>query len=65
MAVEVFKLSDKRPAVFYTVRLRQGWDGSLSVYVEDVQDDPRSRQAVADALRAAADLIEHGLKSRT
>lgn len=54
----VVDLSDYRKPVNYTVRISQGYDGSLTVSVEDLQDDPRSRQAVADALRQAATLIE-------
>lgn len=59
-AAEVINLSDRRPQVCYTVRLAQGWDGSLSIWVEDVADDHRSRLAVASALREAADAIEAG-----
>lgn len=54
----VVELSDYRNPVNYTVRISQGYDGSLSVSVEDLQDDPRSRHAVAAALRDAAKLIE-------
>ena len=50
-------LGDHRPAVFYTVRLKQDWKGGLSVYVEDVADDERSRAAVADALERAAQML--------
>lgn len=61
-AGEVIELGDRRPKVHYTVRLTQDYEGGLSVLIEDVQDDPRSRQAVADALRKAAELIEAGLR---
>lgn len=54
----IVELSDYRLPVNYMVRISQGYDGSLTVSVEDLQDDPRSRQAVADALRDAAKLIE-------
>jgi hypothetical protein len=57
-AANLFDLNSRRKPVVYTVRLRQGYDGSLTVHVEDVADDRRSRAAVADALRQAADLIE-------
>lgn len=62
---DVLELADRRSSVKYTVHLTQGWDGSFSVFVEDVQDDPRSRQAVADALKTAADLIEMRLKNES
>jgi hypothetical protein len=58
MSHDVVSLAAKRPAVEYTVRLRQGWDGELAIFVEDLQNDPRSRKAVADALRRAADLLD-------
>lgn len=57
MAAEVIDLGGKRPPVVYTVSICQGWDGSLSVEVHDLQDDPRSRHAVADAMRRAADQL--------
>jgi hypothetical protein len=54
----VIELSTKRAPVSYTVHVTQGWDGSLSLYVEDVQDDPRSRWAVADALSQSSILLK-------
>lgn len=58
--MSVIDLSEHRPPVCYTIRLTQHWDGRLEIWVEDVQDDPRSRQAVADALvRAAEQLSPH------
>lgn len=54
---KVVDMTDRLPAVIYTVRLKQSHDGSLSVFVEDVADDQRSREAVADAMRRAADMI--------
>lgn len=62
MSGEVVELGDRRPKVCYTVRLTQDYIGGLTVFVEDVADDPRSRQAVADALRKAAELIEERLR---
>jgi len=59
---EVISLAAKRPLVIYTVSICQDWEGSLSVSVYDLQDDPRSRQAVADALRRAADAIEDNIQ---
>jgi len=57
---DIVDLADRRPPVCYTVRLAQHWDGRLHIAVEDVADDERSRKAVADALRRAADGIENG-----
>jgi hypothetical protein len=51
----VIDLADKRPPACYTVHLVQHWDGRLEIMVQDVADDDRSRLAVADALRRAAD----------
>lgn len=56
----VISLASRRPAVNYTIRIRQGWDGELAVLVEDIARDSRSRKAAADAMRRAADLIETG-----
>lgn len=63
-ASTVINLGARRPLVHYTVRLTQDYEGYLSVLVDDVQDDPRSRQAVADALKRAAEMIEGDLKMR-
>lgn len=52
-------LADHRPPVYYTVRLIQYWDGRLSIFVEDVADDERSRGAVADALIRAAETLRN------
>lgn len=46
--------------VTYTVQLR----GELTIWVHDVTDDPRSRQALADALRRAAEMIEEDLATQ-
>ena len=54
----VISLAGRRDPVTYTVRLRQDYEGGLAVWVEGVTDDPRSRGAVADALRRAAAMIE-------
>lgn len=62
---DVIKLSAKRPPVCYTVRLTQKWDGQLEVLVEDIQDDERSRLAVADALEHAAQMIRDGINAST
>lgn len=52
---EVVELSARRPPVNYTLRLTHHWDGRVEVFVEDVADDERSRAAVGDALRKAAE----------
>jgi hypothetical protein len=52
--MSVINLADRRPPVSYTVRITHHWDDTLEVFVEDVADDERSRQSVADALARAA-----------
>jgi hypothetical protein len=52
--MSVINLSDRRRPVSYTVRITHHWDDTLEVFVEDVTDDERSRQSVADALARAA-----------
>ncbi|WP_159086655.1 hypothetical protein [Burkholderia sp. NRF60-BP8] len=53
----VVSILDKVPSVFYGVSIEQGPDGVRSVRVHDVDDTPRDREAVAFALREAADII--------
>ena len=60
----IIDLADHRAPVCYTVRMTQHWDGRLQVFVEDVADDDRSRQAVAKALRSAADLLEQPARTQ-
>lgn len=60
MSNNLIKLAEKRPPVCYTVRLTEHWDGRLEIFVEDIQDDPRSRQAVGHSLRRAADMLDPG-----
>ncbi len=55
--MSVINLADRRQPVSYTVRITHNWDGSLEVFVEDVADDERSRQSVADALARAASVF--------
>ena len=55
MTDEIIDLADRRRPVVYTVRLVQWWDGRLEVAVDDVADDPRSRDAVREALRRVLD----------
>lgn len=54
----IIDLSTKRPPVIYSVTVVEGWDGSLEIQVNGVQDDPRSRFAVADALSRASLLLK-------
>ena len=54
----VLELADRRAPVCYTVRLCQWYDGRLEIKVEDVAADERSRKAVADALRRAAEYLD-------
>lgn len=55
---EVVDLGAKRKPVTYTVVITHHWDGKLEVWVEDVQDDPRSRASVADALKRASEMFD-------
>ena len=52
---EIVDLSARRPPVLYTLRLTHHWDGRVDVFVEDVADDERSRDVVADVLNRAAE----------
>ena len=58
--VTVISLSERRQPVRYTMHVTHHWDGTLELFVEDVGDDQRSRDAAANALRRAADLVERG-----
>ena len=51
----VIDLGKRRSSVTYTVTITHHWDDTLEIFVQDVADDERSRAAVADALRRAAD----------
>lgn len=62
MGSNIVSLSDRRPPITYTVRLRHHYDGSMAIWVQDVADTPEDRRKVADALRAAADQIEQSVK---
>lgn len=57
----VVSLATKRAPVVYTIRIRHHWDDTLEVFVEDVSDDERSKQAVADTLDRAAKMFRAGL----
>ncbi len=58
----VISIGAYRKPVTYTVRLRQGYEGELAVWVQDIADDSRSRKAAADAMRRAADMIEASIE---
>lgn len=62
MTAEIVSLAGHRAPVVYSVVLTEGWDGSFSIDVGDVQDDPRSRAAVADSLSRASMLIKTRLR---
>jgi len=52
---DVIDLGKRRHPVTYTVTITHHWDDTLEIFVADLADDQRSREAVADALRRAAD----------
>ena len=58
----VLSIGAYRTPVTYNVQLRQDYEGGLAVWVRDVADDPRSRRAVADALRRAASMIDDSVE---
>jgi hypothetical protein len=58
MSGNVVDLSKRRQPVVYSVDICHSWDGQLSVQVNGIADDPRSRSEAAHALRRAADLVD-------
>lgn len=54
----VININGKKPPVIYVVRIAQHWNGELEFFVEDLADDPRSRESVAWALRQMAEALE-------
>lgn len=54
----IIELGEHRRPVVYSVTVTEGWDGSLAVEVHGVQDDPRSRFAVADAMSRGSLMIK-------
>ena len=52
---DILDLGKRRQPVTYTVTITHHWDDTLEIFVADVADDPRRREAVADALQRAAD----------
>lgn len=55
---DVIDMTNHRHPVTYTVTITEHWDGTLEVFVADVSDDDRSRAAVGDALRRAAESFQ-------
>ena len=47
---EVINLAEHREPVTYTVTITHHWDDTLEVWVHDLQEDERSREAVWEAL---------------
>lgn len=62
--MNIINLADKRPPVDYTIRIRHHWDDTIEVFVEDVSDDERSKQSVADTLQRAADVARSALEGK-
>lgn len=56
----VTELADRRPPVNYTIEISQKWDGGYSLYVNNVSDSDRSREAVRDMLLRIAEDIKSG-----
>lgn len=48
-------LSKRRKPIVYTLEITHHWDNTVEVFVHDVADDPRSREAVGDVLTMAAE----------
>lgn len=53
----IVDLSGLRQPVHYTVYVSHAWSGELTVEVHDISTDQRSRDAAANALRRAADML--------
>lgn len=51
---EIVNLSERRAPSCYTVDITHHWDGRVEVFVRDVADDQRSRDAVGHAIGLAA-----------
>lgn len=47
---EIVHIDDYRPDVLYTIHFCHGYDGSLSMCIEDASDDQASKLAIASAL---------------
>lgn len=50
----VVDLSRKRPPVCYTLTITHHWDNRVEIFVQDVSDDERSREAVGHVIGLAA-----------
>lgn len=62
---EIIDLNSKRSPVTYTVTIVHHYDDTLEFRVEDVADDPRSREAVMSAFRRISGADEEIEKLRT
>ena len=62
---EIIDLNSKRPPVTYTVTIVHHYDDTLEFRVEDVADDPRSREAVMSAFRRISGADEEIERLRT
>ncbi len=63
--IEIIDLNSKRPPVVYRVTIVHHYDDTLEFRVEDVADDPRSREAVMSAFRRISGADEEIEKLRT
>ena len=52
---EIIDLQARRAPVTYTVHITHNWDDTFGVFVEGVDDDARSREAVNHALARIAE----------
>ena len=62
---EIIDLNSKRPPAVYSVTIVHHYDDTLEFRVEDVADDPRSREAVMSAFRRISGADEEIEKLRT
>jgi hypothetical protein len=60
MAAEITHLADRRKPVVYTIEVTHFWDGTVEVFVHDVADDERTREAVCHALSLTAKALAGG-----
>jgi hypothetical protein len=52
--MNIIDLAEKRPSVHYTINIEHKWDGSLSIFVHDLEEDERSKKALAWTLYCSA-----------
>ena len=53
----VLNFGDRKRPTNYTVHITQHYDGRMEFWFEDVADDDRSREAIADAMETGAKLL--------